>query len=76
MCMMLTTGISPAPTVSAAPARVTLLRLQDGLYAARAANAEASGANAGEGVPTLVHTTGDNDNTATTCRTHAFDPAS
>ena len=36
MRIMLTTLISPAPTVSAAPARVTLLRLQDGLYAARA----------------------------------------
>ncbi|OCS44312.1 MBL fold metallo-hydrolase [Ralstonia pickettii] len=55
---MLATLITPAPTVSAAPARVTLLRLQDGLYAARAANAEASRANAGEVVPTLVHTTG------------------
>lgn len=56
--MMLATLINPALTVSAAPARVTLLRLQDGLYAARAANAEASRANAGEVVPTLVHVTG------------------
>ncbi|MGN8087275.1 MBL fold metallo-hydrolase [Ralstonia sp. 22086] len=55
---MLATLINPAPTASATPARVTLLRLQDGLYAARAVNAEASRANAGEVVPTLVHTTG------------------
>ena len=56
--MMLATLINPALTVSAAPACVTLLRLQDGLYAARATNAEASRANAGEVVPTLVHVTG------------------
>ena len=58
--MMLATLINPALTVSAAPApaRVTRLRLQDGLYAARATNAEASRANAGEVVPTLVHVTG------------------
>ncbi|MGZ2496679.1 glyoxylase-like metal-dependent hydrolase (beta-lactamase superfamily II) [Ralstonia sp. 151470066-2] len=56
--MMLATLIHPTPNAVAAPARVTLLRLQDGLYAARADNAEASGANAGEVVPTLVHVTG------------------
>lgn len=55
---MLATTLNPALTASAAPARVTLLRLQDGLYAARADNAEASRANAGEVVPTLVHVTG------------------
>ena len=55
---MLATLINPALAASATPARVTLLRLQDGLYAARAVNAEASRANAGEVVPTLVHTTG------------------
>lgn len=56
--MMLATALNPALTASAAPAHVTLLRLQDGLYAARADNAEASRANAGEVVPTLVHVTG------------------
>lgn len=56
--MMLATLIPPTQNAVAAPARVTLLRLQDGLYAARADNAEASRANAGEVVPTLVHITG------------------
>lgn len=56
--MMLATLIQPTLTAHAEPARVTLLRLQDGLYAARAENAEASRANAGEVVPTLVHVTG------------------
>ncbi|MCO5401737.1 MBL fold metallo-hydrolase [Ralstonia soli] len=55
---MLATLLPPTPTVHAEPTRVTLLRLQDGLYAARADNAEASRANAGEVVPTLVHVTG------------------
>ena len=56
--MMLATMIHPTLAASAEPARITLLRLQDGLYAARAANAEASRANAGEVVPTLVHVMG------------------
>lgn len=56
--MMLATLIPPTLTAHAEPARVTLLRLQDGLYAARAINAEASLTNAGEVVPTLVHISG------------------
>ena len=50
--------VNPALSVLAAPARVSLVRLQAGLYAARADNAEATRINAGEVVPTLVHITG------------------
>lgn len=49
----LATLAAPQPPVS-----LRLLRLQHGLYAARANNAEAARANAGEVVPTLVHVTG------------------
>jgi len=55
---MLALTINPSLTAVAKPARLTLLRLQDGLYAARAENAEATRGNAGEVVPTLVHVTG------------------
>lgn len=58
---MLAIMIDPTPATAAPPAHaapVRLLRLQDGLYAARAENAEPSRANAGEVVPTLVHVTG------------------
>lgn len=55
---MLAMTLNPAPPALAQPARVSLLRLQDGLYAARADNAEAARANGGEVVPTLVHVTG------------------
>ena len=48
----------PSLNAIAEPVRVTLLRLQDGLYAARADNAEAAHANAGQVVPTLVHVSG------------------
>lgn len=58
MCIMFTTLISPAPTVSAAPACVTLLHLQDGLYAVRAVSTEASRANTGGVISTLMHTMG------------------
>ncbi len=55
---MLAFAIHPTLDAVAEPARLTLLRLQDGLYVARAVNAEAARANAGEVVPTLVHITG------------------
>lgn len=55
---MLALALDPPLAALAAPQRITLQRLQDGLYAARASNAEAARANAGEVVPTLVHVTG------------------
>ncbi|MBU9578029.1 MBL fold metallo-hydrolase [Ralstonia mannitolilytica] len=61
MGLMLALALEPPLATLAAPqppVSLRLLRLQHGLYAARANNAEAARANAGEVVPTLVHVTG------------------
>ena len=58
MRLMFALTVNPALSTLAAPARVSLVPLQTGLYAARANNAEATRINAGEVVPTLVHITG------------------
>lgn len=59
MRAMLAVGLAGAGAGGAtAGARVTLERLQAGVYVASSANAEMAYANAGEVVPTLVHVTG------------------